>query len=104
MTAMPLLPGDLLLICSDGLTDMITAQQLTGVVAAKQGTGKTRTARLIELANAAGGHDNITVVLLEYPATTAATRKIAAPPAAKETSLPQQTTIPAKKQWSKTPY
>ena len=94
-----LLPGDLLLICSDGLTDMITAQQLTGVVAAKQ-SPENKTARLIELANAAGGHDNITVVLLEYPATTAATKETTAPPAEK-TSLPQQATIPAKKQWRK---
>ncbi len=98
-----LLPGDLLLLCSDGLTDMITAQQLTSVLAAKQGLLK-KTERLIELANAAGGHDNITVVLLEYPVSTASTKIMAATPATadKQITVVQKETAPANNQWRKT--
>jgi PPM family protein phosphatase len=58
------LPGDLLLLCSDGLTDMITSQQMTTLLS----TGQSLTAKvknMIALANEMGGHDNITVVLLQ---------------------------------------
>ncbi len=61
-----LVPGDILLLCSDGLTDMITSQQVASVLAINQNL-KIKTDKLIELANKSGGHDNITVVLLEYP-------------------------------------
>ena len=73
-----LVPGDLLLLCSDGLTDMITSQQLTGVLSAHQPLAD-KTNKLIDLANQAGGHDNITVVLLQYPAAIAAAKKPNAP-------------------------
>jgi PPM family protein phosphatase len=59
-------PGDIILLCSDGLTDMITAQQIRNTLSAAQPLSSA-TSQLIELANAAGGHDNITVVLLQYP-------------------------------------
>jgi len=55
--------GDLLLLCSDGLSTMITDDQ----IAAEMGRDKPlkATARgLIAAANEAGGRDNITVVLL----------------------------------------
>jgi serine/threonine protein phosphatase PrpC len=60
----PFLPGDLLLLCSDGLTDMITSQQITTLLS----TGQSLTAKvnnLVALANEMGGYDNITVVLLQ---------------------------------------
>jgi serine/threonine protein phosphatase PrpC len=56
------LPGDTLLLCSDGLTDMITQAQMSTLLA----TGHSLTNKvknLIALANEMGGHDNITVVL-----------------------------------------
>lgn len=62
------LPGDQLLLCSDGLTDMITMQQMTTLLS----TGQPLSARvnsLIALANEMGGNDNITVVLLKHTAT-----------------------------------
>ncbi|MEO5998806.1 MAG: protein phosphatase 2C domain-containing protein [Chitinophagaceae bacterium] len=61
-----LVPGDLLLLCSDGLTDMITSHQITRVLSTNQPL-INKTGRLVELANECGGHDNITVVLLQYP-------------------------------------
>lgn len=65
-----LLPGDSLLLCSDGLTDMITVQQVTTVLSTGQPlTNKVNS--LIALANEMGGNDNITVVLLKRKPVTA---------------------------------
>ncbi len=57
------LAGDVYLICSDGLTTMITEQEIASVLAS---TPALREAgeRLIAAANEAGGRDNITVILL----------------------------------------
>jgi PPM family protein phosphatase len=61
-----LVPGDLLLLCSDGLTDMIDSAQVISVLSDSQPL-TNKTARLVELANESGGYDNITVVLLQCP-------------------------------------
>ncbi|OQP54298.1 hypothetical protein A4H97_22700 [Niastella yeongjuensis] len=59
-----LLPGDGLLLCSDGLTDMVTAKQIAEVLATSAALN-TKVNNIIALANEMGGHDNITVVLLK---------------------------------------
>jgi serine/threonine protein phosphatase PrpC len=59
-----LLPGDGLLLCSDGLTDMVTAKQVAEILATSAALN-TKVNNIIALANDAGGHDNITVVLLK---------------------------------------
>jgi len=59
-----LLPGDCLLLCSDGLTDMVTVQQISTILATQLALN-TKVSNLIALANEMGGHDNITVVLLK---------------------------------------
>jgi serine/threonine protein phosphatase PrpC len=56
------LPGDVLLLCSDGLTDMITQAQIRSVLDQKLSLEK-QVSELIRLANKQGGNDNITVVL-----------------------------------------
>ncbi len=56
------LPGDRLLLCSDGLTDMITQAQIVAVLSQSLPL-KKQSAELIRLANKQGGNDNITVVL-----------------------------------------
>jgi protein phosphatase len=58
----PARDGDLFLLCSDGLTGMIGEAGLTRVLAAG-GTLPQLVRGLIDAANAAGGRDNITVVL-----------------------------------------
>ncbi|MBW1940219.1 MAG: Stp1/IreP family PP2C-type Ser/Thr phosphatase [Deltaproteobacteria bacterium] len=58
------LSGDLFLLCSDGLTDMVDDFLIREVVSSI-GTLSQKVEKLIELANAAGGKDNITIVLLE---------------------------------------
>ncbi|MFC5412407.1 PP2C family protein-serine/threonine phosphatase [Larkinella bovis] len=57
-------PGDQLLLCSDGLTDMITQARITEVLASNLSL-EARATELIRLANTQGGNDNITVVLAQ---------------------------------------
>jgi protein phosphatase len=61
-----LLPDDVLLLCSDGLTDLVWNDEILEVVRSKQNL-KEASRALIELANTRGGHDNITVVLISVP-------------------------------------
>ena len=60
----PFLSNDLLLLCSDGLTDMIDKAAITSILNSKQ-TLENKAAALIAAANDAGGKDNITVVLVQ---------------------------------------
>ena len=62
-----LLAGDRLLLCSDGLTDMV---EDTEILAALMKDCPTRDALngLVALANERGGHDNITILAVEMPA------------------------------------
>jgi PPM family protein phosphatase len=56
-------PDDQVLLCSDGLTETVADEQLAQVLAG-QADGDDACQALIAAANAAGGPDNITVVLL----------------------------------------
>jgi protein phosphatase len=60
-----LLPGDQLLLCTDGLTEMVTDELIAGVLhEAKTVDDACQT--LIDLALAGGGFDNITVALTRF--------------------------------------
>ena len=54
--------GDVYLVCSDGLTSMISEERLRDLLGA-DGSLDEAAQRLVEAANEAGGKDNITVVL-----------------------------------------
>jgi PPM family protein phosphatase len=58
----PVRDRDVLLLCSDGLTSMITEDKIAEVLESSSSLNDAA-ARLISEANAAGGRDNITVVL-----------------------------------------
>lgn len=60
----PIFPGDLFLLCSDGLTDLIE-DNIIAQVLNQDGDIKDKLDHLINLAKQAGGKDNITVVLAE---------------------------------------
>jgi PPM family protein phosphatase len=60
----PFVPGDAFLLCSDGLSDLVDAAELLEIVAGS--TSAHATGRLIDLANARGGHDNITAAVLRF--------------------------------------
>lgn len=59
-------PNTTLLLCSDGLTDMITSSAITAILEQKTPLAK-KADELIQAALEAGGKDNVTVVLFEYP-------------------------------------
>ena len=57
--------GDLFLICSDGLTDMVDHETLREIVERKRDDVEQAARDLIAAANRAGGQDNITIVFFE---------------------------------------
>ena len=59
----PLEPGDRLLLCSDGLTAMIDDDHILPLLGS--GAPEEVVWALIEAANTAGGHDNITVAIAD---------------------------------------
>ena len=57
-------PKDRFLLCSDGLSDLVEHNELQNILAG-DGTLAEITRRLIEKANAGGGRDNITAVVID---------------------------------------
>jgi serine/threonine protein phosphatase PrpC len=55
-------PGDVVLLCSDGLTGQLRNQEIADIVTAEREVSRI-CSRLIERANETGGPDNITVVV-----------------------------------------
>jgi protein phosphatase len=62
---MKLQPGDFLLICSDGLTDLVSDDEINAALG--QQPLPEILHGLIEDANGKGGHDNITVIGIQIP-------------------------------------
>lgn len=58
-------PDAALLICSDGLSDLVPSRTILSTVEAHAGNPKGAAEALIDEANAAGGKDNISVVVVE---------------------------------------
>jgi PPM family protein phosphatase len=58
---------DLYLFCSDGLTDMVETDALAQIMLDQDIKLRAKTERMIELANAGGGRDNISVILVRIP-------------------------------------
>lgn len=67
-------PGDLFLLCSDGLTDMVEDPDIEQRLQENSDDLHTASEKLVELANKNGGRDNISVVLARviepFPAQT----------------------------------
>ena len=57
-------PGDIVLLCSDGLTNMLDDSVVFSTIRA-EGTIAEKAEKLIALANENGGRDNISVILIE---------------------------------------
>jgi protein phosphatase len=66
IASFPLQPGDQLLICSDGLWGVIPEDETTRII---NTTPEPQSAcqALVDLANQAGGPDNISVILVRIP-------------------------------------
>jgi len=61
-----LLPGDRLLLCSDGLTDLVSDPEILAALNLKNAM-QPAVEELIDTANQRGGHDNITIIAIEIP-------------------------------------
>lgn len=94
--------GDRFLLCSDGLTSMIDFDALRATLT-EESAPQAAVDRLIDLANQAGGEDNITVVLVDIagdedgavrPVATPVT-ETTAPAPVRETTDPDVAPIPA---------
>ena len=66
-------PGDRLLLCSDGLTDLVSDVEIQNAFDSQ--TSEAAVESLIDLANQRGGHDNITIVTTEIPQEVKKTAK-----------------------------
>jgi serine/threonine protein phosphatase PrpC len=69
------LPGDRILLCSDGLSNELTSEQLANL-ASPPSSLKDSVVQLVASANQAGGHDNISVILLEFDEVSVASTEI----------------------------
>jgi len=59
-------PGEVLLLCSDGLTTMIGDEEIARILGEAGGDVARAATALVQEANDRGGEDNITVVLLKF--------------------------------------
>jgi protein phosphatase len=74
-TAMPVQAGDRFVLCSDGLYDLVEDHEIADAM--REAPPHEASARLVDLANARGGYDNITVGVVRIDARPAATRPAA---------------------------
>jgi protein phosphatase len=90
-------PGDIYLLCSDGLSDMVAGEGIEEVLLANRGDLDDTAKALVRAANRGGGDDNITAVLFEIVADDAptarepdeATREYATAPDEEDTLHPE---------------
>jgi PPM family protein phosphatase len=72
-------PGDVFLLCSDGLTTMVGDEDILGILAAAP-TLADAAKELVRAANTGGGEDNVTVVLFRVEGDEAGEETLVAPP------------------------
>jgi serine/threonine protein phosphatase PrpC len=89
-------PGDRLLLCTDGLTSMVSEQAVEEVLRAVPDPQEAAQ-RLVQLANEGGGSDNTTVVVLDFSDDAPAARpKEEEPAPSREAVAPAPTPEPAR--------
>jgi serine/threonine protein phosphatase PrpC len=92
--------GDVYLICSDGLSDMVDGETIEGILREGRGDLDAAARELVKAANRAGGEDNITAILFEIVEGTQAgepdeqTREIALPHDDEDTLHPEDRVAP----------
>jgi len=57
-------PGDIYLLCSDGLSDMVVDEEIHSTLSTLQSNLQLAATQLVQLANDSGGRDNISVILV----------------------------------------
>jgi serine/threonine protein phosphatase PrpC len=90
-------PGDVFLICSDGLTTMVEEDHIAGVVEENRDDLERAAKQLIADANRSGGEDNVTVVcfeIVEQGAETDETARLPAVGTEEEDTLTEAEEVP----------
>ena len=68
----PVLPGDIYLLCSDGLNDMVEDEEIKLTLQMLSANPELAATQLIQMANDNGGRDNVSVIVVkvvrEFPA------------------------------------
>ncbi|MCC6213650.1 MAG: Stp1/IreP family PP2C-type Ser/Thr phosphatase [Polyangiaceae bacterium] len=91
LTHVELRRGDVLLLCSDGLSGMVRNDEIREVLVANPEPFDACRV-LIERANAAGGHDNVTVIVAQFGGDGVPERAAADPPVGyRKYALPETT-------------
>jgi len=88
--------GDAFVLCSDGLSDLVEDHEILAIVGsdpAAQAVGK-----LVDLANARGGHDNVTVIVLRARENATAIAGAVAPTVAQTDPAQGPVTMPSSTQ------
>jgi protein phosphatase len=88
-------PGDRLLLCTDGLTSMVSEQAVEEVLRSVPNPQEAAQ-RLVQLANEGGGTDNTTVVVLDFSDDALAARPKEEPTPSREGIAPAPTPKPAR--------
>lgn len=89
ITSVNAIPGDRILLCSDGLSNELDPDTLARIASAPNGL-ELAVEGLVSAAKASGGHDNISVILLEFDEVNVAAAPIhrtmsTAPPPVEQT-------------------
>jgi protein phosphatase len=79
-SSVPHVAGDSFVLCSDGLTDLVDAATIQAIVTPTRPHEAAR--RLVDLANERGGHDNVTVAVVNARESALVPREAATSPAA----------------------
>jgi protein phosphatase len=73
-------PGDVYLLCSDGLSDMVTDEDVQLTLSSLAANLPLAAQQLVQQANDNGGRDNVSVILVriarDYPARTGLLDKV----------------------------
>jgi len=67
MKSFPFRPGAAILLCTDGLSDMLTSDDISSVVERYSGDPEITAQQLVAAANRQGGKDNISVIFVAGP-------------------------------------
>lgn len=91
-----LLEGDTLLLCSDGLTNMLSRSDIARTLG-RASTAQDAAAQLVGAANAAGGTDNISAVVVRYGAYEPSDIQLAEEPDPEPTVRRSPTPLPSRR-------